>query len=382
MISVPRPPKRGADDAAVRPVDGTAEPPPSPADSPDPSAHASPDGSLPPNGVDGSLAAEPQPSPTEPHHPPAATNGSAPSDNPGDGLSTVQALAIPASSGPRLAPDPGLYAVLGLDPSVPDAVIQTTYRRQAARLINGSSSSDNQALRRLNVAYEVLGNPVRRAEYDRLRVAQLMSAPPRTPIRPGAKISAGPRRRTRPRHVVQTRYPGLPEVLVLLLVVGVAVVVGVNIIPRLPINLSALNGLQNVLPLSNTSRRVIDTTVTPAPATPAPTPTVRPGVAERFAGTTVSVSSPTPAQNTVENVVIRLRRDGQPAQNFEVWATVQYRTTEERWPATGALKTDGSGTATISFNIGPATPNFPVTVRVFAQVDDQQLSWSTTFTPR
>jgi hypothetical protein len=37
--------------------------------------------------------------------------------------------------------------------------------------------------------------------------------------------------------------------------------------------------------------------------------------------------------------------------------------------------------ATITFNIGPATPNYPVTVHVFAQVGDQQLSWSTSFTP-
>ena len=40
-----------------------------------------------------------------------------------------------------------------------------------------------------------------------------------------------------------------------------------------------------------------------------------------------------------------------------------------------------SGAATISFNIGATTPNYPVQVQVFAQVDDQQLSWSTTFTP-
>ena len=81
-------------------------------------------------------------------------------------------------------------------------------------------------------------------------------------------------------------------------------------------------------------------------------------------------------------MVLRLRRDGQPAANFDVWSTVKYRTTEERWPPEGSVKTDASGTATITFNVGGATPNYPVQVRVFVQADDQQLTWSTSFTPR
>jgi hypothetical protein len=349
MMVVPRRPRRPADGEAETPVNGTLE-------LPLPSTAASENGTLP--------------------HPPP----SSPTD-----------LAVPARSdkieahaahgpGPQLAVDPGLYAVLGLDPAVPDSVIQTTYRRQAARL-QGSGSNDNAALRQLNVAYEVLGNPVRRAEYDRMRLTQSSSGPP-TPIRSGAKAIAQVTRRRRPRHAVQPRYAGLGDVLVVLVVVVVAILAGAFIIlPRLSFNLSALNALQNVLPLSNSSRRVIDTTVTPAPATAVPTATPRPGTAERFVGSTVSVSDATPAQNARENVVIRLRRDNQPAANFDVWAIVKYRTTEERWPATGSVKTDASGAATISFNVGGATPNYPVQVQVFAQVDDQQLSWSTTFTP-
>jgi hypothetical protein len=165
-------------------------------------------------------------------------------------------------------------------------------------------------------------------------------------------------------------------------VVGVAVLAGALIIPRVSINLSALNALQNVLPLSNNARRVIDTTVTPVAPTVVPTATPRPAVAASFAGSTVSVSNPTPAQNTNENVQVKLRRNGQPAANLDVWAVVQYRTTEERWPPTGTIKTDAAGAATITFNIGSATPNHDVQVHVFAQVDDQQLSWPTTFTPR
>ena len=117
------------------------------------------------------------------------------------------------------------------------------------------------------------------------------------------------------------------------------------------------------------------------PATAVPTATPRPGVAARYQGSSVAVSNPDPPRNTPENVVIRLRRDGQPAASVDVWTTVQYRTTEERWPSTGSVKTDASGVATITFDIGAATPNYPVTVHAFAQVEDQQLTWSTTFTP-
>ena len=285
--------------------------------------------------------------------------------------------ALPA--GPQPKADPGLYAVLGLDPSVSDSEIQTTYRRQAARLMR-SSSDDFQALKQLNVAYEVLGNPARRVDYDRMRLTQSLVTTAPTPIRLGAKQPARATHRRRPRPAVIPRYAGLGDVLVVLSVVGLAVVAGILLVPRLSVNLSALNALQNVLPISNSSRHVIDATVTAVP-TAAPTATPLPGVAARFSGTNVSVSNPTPAQNSLENVVLRLRRDGKPAANFDVWAIVKYRTVEERWPAAGALKTDTNGAATISFNVGAATLNYPVNVNVFVQADDQQLTWSTSFTP-
>jgi hypothetical protein len=295
-------------------------------------------------------------------------------------LSDQPALPAPAADGPIIKPDPGLYAVLGLDPSVSDWQIQTTYRRMASKLM-GSGSRENQALKQLNVAYEVLGNPARRTEYDRQRLHQVLAAGIPTPIRSGAKTATRVTRRRRPRHIVQPRYAGLGDVMVVLTVVGIAVVAGFLLIPRLSINLSALNALQAVLPLSNsTPRRIIDVTVTAVP-TPEPTATPLPSVAARFAGSTVGVSNPTPAQNTPESVQVHLRRDGQPLANSDVWASVEYRTTQERWPATGTVKTDASGAATITFNIGGATPNYPVTVHVYTQADGQQLSWSTTFTP-
>jgi hypothetical protein len=313
---------------------------------------------------------------------------------------TAALAALPPPDGPRteiipvngaasaqvanVVPDAGLYAVLGLDPSVPDAEIQTAYRRQAAKL-HADDARDNTALRRLNVAYEVLGNTARRAEYDRAqRSTPNGLAVARTPIQPTdpRKGSAASTRRRRPRHVVQPRYAGFGDVLVVLVVVGLAVVAGVLIIPRVSINLSALNSLSNVLPVSITSRRAIDVTVTAVPTRAAPTATPRPGLADRFAGSTVTVSSTTPARNSAQNISVRLRRDGQPAANVDVFATLQYRTTEERWPTSGSVRTDASGSATIPFNVGAATPGYQVQVHVFAQADDQQLSWSTAFTPR
>jgi len=66
-------------------------------------------------------------------------------------LENVATDASPAPVGPRLEPDPGLYAVLGLEPSVSDAEIQTTYRRLAARLQSGGPR-EQAAMRQLNVA--------------------------------------------------------------------------------------------------------------------------------------------------------------------------------------------------------------------------------------
>jgi hypothetical protein len=245
----------------------------------------------------------------------------------------------------------------------------------------GSGSNDIHGLKQLNVAYEVLGNPVRRAEYDRLRLTPVTPVVAPVPVRPGSKAPTPIKRRRRPRQAVQPRYAGMGDVFVVLMVVGLAVVAAMLIIPRVSVNLTALNALQSVLPLSNnSSRRAVEATPTAA-ATAGPTATPQPGLAARFLGSSVAVSNPAPAQGTTESVTVRLRRDGQPAANVEVWSTVKYRTTEERWPASGVVKTDAAGNATIAFNIGSATPDFPVTVNVFAQVNDQQLTWSTAFTP-
>ena len=290
-----------------------------------------------------------------------------------------------------VAVDPGLYSVLGLPASASDAEIQTAYRQHASRLLSNGSSSDIAELRRLNAAYEVLGTPVRRAEYDQARLLPPSKTlyGPAPPVRPDAKQGLRVTRRRRPRHVVAPREAGLTEVLVVLLVVAFSTIVAALIIPYVSVNLSALNQLSGVLPGSSTRRVVFEPTPTAGPArtsTPAIAATATPstigGLAEHFDGSTVTVSSANPSANTPETVLIKLRRDGQPAAGLDVWSTVQYRTTQERWPPTGSVKTDPTGTASITFNVGPATPGYPVEVHVFALVDDQQLSWTTTFTPR
>jgi hypothetical protein len=186
---------------------------------------------------------------------------------------------------------------------------------------------------------------------------------------------------------VQSRTGGLADVLAVLLVVALAAAAFTFLIPRLSINLSGLNQLSGILPVLSPRRPVVEPTAAPvatpsATRAPTATPAPTPAPADRWAGSTVSVSQASPAQNTPETIVIKLRRDGQPAANVDVFATVDYRTTQERWPATGTVKTDSAGSAAITFNVGQATPGFQVQVHVFAQLDDQPQSWSTSFTPR
>src|SRR5262245_45459261 len=136
MMAVPRGPERAADQAPDTHVNGkVAEPAP-------PTMNG----------------AEPEPVVADPTPAAEAETTLLP-------LLAGEAELVPLPNGPALKGDPGLYAVLGLEPSASDAVVQTTYRRKAARLMGGPG--DSQALKQLNVAYEVLGNPARRAEYDR-----------------------------------------------------------------------------------------------------------------------------------------------------------------------------------------------------------------------
>ena len=67
-----------------------------------------------------------------------------------------------------------LYGILQVHPTAHPDVIQATYRRLAMLYHPDRNSSTEAAemMKRLNLAYEILGDPDRRAAYDRARVAQ------------------------------------------------------------------------------------------------------------------------------------------------------------------------------------------------------------------
>ena len=59
-----------------------------------------------------------------------------------------------------------LYRVLQVDPGANQLVIQAAYR-VLARIFHPDVEGDDEEMKRLNHAWSVLGDPVRRAEYDR-----------------------------------------------------------------------------------------------------------------------------------------------------------------------------------------------------------------------
>ncbi|MBV9357883.1 MAG: J domain-containing protein [Chloroflexi bacterium] len=315
--------------------------------------------------------------PAEPSRPPTpATNGST-------GPTRIRL--------PEGVPESGLYAVLGVSPTVSDAEIQVAYRRKAARLTQKHARGGRE-LRQLNAAYEVLGNPTRRAEYDVSLQMATSPVPPRPTSRP-QPLDGPPPVLVAPRHRTGRIAPvgngGLGEVMAVVIVVALAVGAAWFVIPRVPIDLSVLGAVSNVVSLGPSPRRIaLDTPIvptiaptaisTPRPSTPTPPAT---SLADHFQGSTVTMSSATPAQNTPVSVNVKLVRDGQPGAGLDVFADIQYRTTKERAPTTGTVKTDASGNATLTFNVGPATPGYAVDVVVYTQVGSDQLSWTTSFTP-
>lgn len=70
-----------------------------------------------------------------------------------------------------VAYEPGsdLYSILGVSPDTPDAEIGRAFRRLARRYHPDSTSGQEQRFRDVKQAYETLGDPRRRADYDALR---------------------------------------------------------------------------------------------------------------------------------------------------------------------------------------------------------------------
>ncbi len=290
--------------------------------------------------------------------------------------------------------------MFGLAPSATDDEIRAAYRRFAARLSTGKLAEAKE-LRRLNMAYGILGSPARRQEYDRA-LAGVSESARSGPwgSRPGQQSAASPVKPTFPPRLDRRRHPrrsvsspGLGELLAFVAVMGLTMAVAVVLVQRVEVDLSPVTAVGKALGLGAAQRRLPVEPPSPTPASlPAvaarpsselvtPTPSTAP-LADQFKETAVTVSDARPPRNGPLTVVAKLRRNGQPAVGVDVWLTAQYRTLRERWPQVGSVKTDAAGTAAITFNIGDATPGYDVRVDVFAQVDGQQVSWPARFTPR
>ena len=86
-----------------------------------------------------------------------------------------------------------LYRVLHVDPSADCATIRAAYRALAAIYHPDHAGADGeQRMRELNRAWEVLGNPERRAAYDAVRRANRPAQVPTGPAAPPWTGRAGP----------------------------------------------------------------------------------------------------------------------------------------------------------------------------------------------
>lgn len=280
----------------------------------------------------------------------------------------------------------GLYGVLGVKPSAADWEIQVAYRRRAAGLA-GRRVMFRDELKELNAAYLVLGNAARRAEYDRQRSTAAVDHKP-----PIAETNRGTVRSPRFRHPRSGAPPlgsHVAEVVSVMLVIAASVGAAAFFLEQVGGDFAPLSNFARVVGLSSPQRAIgvgdlptIARVPIAGPAVASPSPLSNLPLAEQFRSTSVSVSDPRPPSNAQVTVIVRLQRNGQPVVGQEVWAIVQYRTTRERVPATGAARTDSTGATTLSVSVGNATPGFEVKVDVKTLVEGQELSWPASFTPR
>jgi hypothetical protein len=314
---------------------------------------------------------------------------------------------------------PDLYGVLGVDPRSSDDIIRYAYRRKAAKLMD-ARWRPGRAARRLaevNAAYEILGKPDRRADYDRQRAriyyyqqAAYQQAAQETMHRESGLLGTAPTPAARPRRggpPLRSRAPrGLLEAVAIVGVVLVAAYAGYFVVSNWShIDLGRLQDAGAAAGLPVRARATAAPTAAPAPrGTPVPPQVVVPPV-EVPASPTALPAPPTPeppkpkpgtpAQGTARmsnqspprrsdvTVTARLTRDGQPLAGVPVYAVAHYKTVEERFPAgDGTETTDENGEANIAFNIGDATAGYLVTVDVIATIDNEPVRLQTSFVPR
>jgi hypothetical protein len=102
--------------------------------------------------------------------------------------------------------DRDYYRVLQVEPTATSEEIKAAYRRLALRYHPDLAKNDPapEQMRKLNEAYEILGDADKRAQYDLERRVQaetvpVVVTPPPPPVKPRQNVTFRPRPRRRPR---------------------------------------------------------------------------------------------------------------------------------------------------------------------------------------
>lgn len=84
------------------------------------------------------------------------------------------------------------YRLLGVDPTAEQEAIEAAYQRLAQKLDPSTNEAVNAAkrMKKINLAYETLRDPVKRAEYDQLRAAAKRTTAEPTTAQVSTKLSA------------------------------------------------------------------------------------------------------------------------------------------------------------------------------------------------
>ena len=118
-----------------------------------------------------------------------------------------------AGHAPRVKADrTDLYKVLQVDPSANPLVIQAAYRA-LAQIFHPDVSGDAEEMKRLNAAWEVLGDPRKRRQYDIERAGRHAPQPGATaqPTNPASTVYASPPRTTASQAASTTHHSPAPS---------------------------------------------------------------------------------------------------------------------------------------------------------------------------